>query len=103
MKKFTVINEGFKCLNCKHDNEKLAGSCRNHCQKCLFSLHLDQENPGDRLSKCQNLMTPISITHNGKKGWMIKHKCLKCEKTILNKAALDDNFELIIKLTQVPL
>lgn len=101
MKKFIVINEQFTCQNCQHPNEKLAGSCRNHCTKCLYSLHLDATSPGDRASDCLGLMQPISVEQNGKKGWMIKHKCTKCDKEILNKSAPDDNFEEIIKLTKI--
>lgn len=100
MGKFKVINENFRCLNCGEENPKLPGSCRNHCKKCLYSRHLDQESPGDRLSDCHNLMKPIAIEKNSKKGWMIKHQCLKCGKTILNKSAEDDNFDEIIKLSK---
>jgi len=100
MKNFTVINEEFTCQNCGHHNPKLAGSCRNHCTKCLYSLHLDKENPGDRQSTCKNLMKAIGIEQNKKKGWVIKHKCTKCQKIINNKSAADDNFDEIIKLSQ---
>jgi len=100
MKKFIVINEEFICQNCNEANPKLEGSCRNHCRKCLYSLHLDKESPGDRLSNCKNLMKPIKVEQSGKKGWMIQHKCLKCGKIIPNKAANDDNFEEIIILSQ---
>lgn len=99
MKNFITINEEFICKNCGEHNPKLEGSCRNHCKKCLCSLHVDLETPGDRLSECHNLMIPISIDQSGKKGWMINHKCTKCGKLIPNKAAPDDNFELIITLT----
>ena len=99
MKRFIVINEEFDCQNCGHKNPKLAGSCRNHCRACLYSLHLDLENPGDRLSKCHSLMKPTTITKNKKKGWMIRHQCLKCGKEILNKAADDDDFDKIIALS----
>ncbi len=99
MKKFIVINEEFICENCGHKNAKLAGSCRNHCQKCLFSKHLDEKNPGDRLSECHSLMEPIKVLHNGKKGWMISHLCKRCKKIIDNKSALDDDFDKIIELT----
>jgi hypothetical protein len=100
MKKFIVINEEFECQNCGAHNDKLEGGCRNHCKKCLYSLHLDKENPGDRQSNCKGLMKPVGINKNGKKGWMIIHQCAKCKKTIPNKAAPDDNFEEIIKLSQ---
>lgn len=100
MKKFIVINESFKCKNCSKDNEKLRGSCRNHCAACLFSLHVDKEFPGDRESDCHGLMKPIKIDKDGKKGWIITHKCLKCGAEKINKAADDDNFDAIIELSQ---
>lgn len=101
MKKFIVINESFTCQNCGEKNPPLDGSCRNHCRKCLYSLHLDKNSPGDRQSDCKGLMKPISATRNGKKGVMIKHRCEKCGKIIPNKAADDDNLEEIIILTQL--
>ncbi|MBD3361023.1 RNHCP domain-containing protein, partial [Candidatus Peregrinibacteria bacterium] len=101
MKKFIVINKEFKCINCGKNNPKLAGSCRNHCQKCLYSLHVDEKTPGDRKSGCKSLMEPVSAVKNGKKGWIIYHKCTKCNKIISNKSAKDDNFDEIIKLTQI--
>ncbi|MFH1284568.1 MAG: RNHCP domain-containing protein [Candidatus Peregrinibacteria bacterium] len=97
-----MINEEFECKNCGHKNPKLKGSCRNHCQKCLFSLHMDKDTPGDRLSHCRGLMEPVSASKNGKKGWMISHRCVKCGKTIPNTSAEDDDFNQIIKLTLSP-
>jgi len=44
-------------------------------------------------------MKPTTITKNKKKGWMIRHQCLKCGKEILNKAADDDDFDKIIALS----
>ncbi|MBI4235162.1 RNHCP domain-containing protein [Candidatus Peregrinibacteria bacterium] len=100
MKKFIVINEGFKCQNCSKDNEKLRGSCRNHCGSCLFSLHLDENSPGDRKSLCHGLMQPTRVNQDGKKGWIITHKCLKCGAEKVNKMAEDDNFDKIIEVSQ---
>jgi DNA-directed RNA polymerase subunit RPC12/RpoP len=100
-KQFTVINESFPCKNCGHENPKLDGGCRNHCQKCLHSLHVDKDFPGDRKSECHNLMKPVQIDQNKKKGWIIIHKCTKCGKRIPNKAADDDNFDKIIELSQI--
>jgi len=100
-KNFIVINEEFKCKNCGHVNSKLKGSCRNHCAKCLYSLHVDKNTPGDRQSDCNDLMEPIKIDQNSKKGWIIYHKCQKCGKIIPNKAAQDDNFNKIIELSQL--
>ncbi|MBI4231751.1 RNHCP domain-containing protein, partial [Candidatus Peregrinibacteria bacterium] len=90
-KSFTVINESFTCKNCGHKNPSHSNSCRNHCIKCLYSLHLDDKYPGDRASNCHSLMKPTHIKKDGKKGWMIYHKCCKCGKIIPNKAAEDDD------------
>ncbi len=67
-------------------------SVKNHCPFCLHSKHLDKDFPWDRNSKCLSLMSPIWIDHKKNKGYMIKHKCQKCWKEILNKIAPDDNF-----------
>jgi hypothetical protein len=37
-------------------------------------------------------MAPIWIDYRKNKGWMIKHKCIKCWKESLNKIAPDDNY-----------
>ena len=99
-KNFIAKNENFTCQNCDHKNTKLKGSYRNHCQECLYSLHVDKDLPGDRLSECKNLMAPVDVDQNGKKGWIIYHKCQKCGKMISNMAADDDNFDKLILLTQ---
>jgi len=45
-------------------------------------------------------MPPFKVDQDGKKGWIIYHKCEKCGKVMPNKASEDDNFEEIIKLSQ---
>ena len=97
-KKFTEIDEEFKCDNCGKIVPKLGYSCRNHCPYCLHSKHVDI-NPGDRKETCQGDLEPIGIEISGKKGYVILHRCKKCGKLRKNKAAEDDNMELIIKLS----
>lgn len=97
---FTVINEKFVCKKCGEKNPPVKGSCRNHCKKCLYSMHRDEIAPGDRLSECRGLMEPVSSYQSGKKGWMIMHKCLDCKKEIANRMADDDNFDIVIRLSQ---
>lgn len=99
-KNFITINESFICKNCGENNPKLEKSCRNHCRKCLYSQHVDENTPGDRKSTCKSLMEPIKTEQSGKKGWIIYHKCTKCGKIIPNKTAQDDNFEKIVELSQ---
>lgn len=97
---FTVINESFQCGKCGEENSPHPTSCRNHCTKCLHSLHLDAKFPGDRASDCHGSMKPIGVTQSGKKGWILLHKCLKCGKIARNKMAEDDNMELAAELSK---
>jgi hypothetical protein len=48
-------------------------------------------------------MKPISVTQDGKKGWILLHECQKCGKTIRNKMADDDNMELAAELSRNPI
>lgn len=95
---FIMKNEEFICENCwikvpKHPD----WSARNHCQQCLYSKHLDDIFPWDRNSICMWLMRPIWIDYRKNKWYMIKHKCFKCDKEILNKVSDDDKFLDFIK------
>lgn len=97
------INEGFKCLHCGHDVPQAHQTCRNHCTECLYSMHVDKDDPGDRESECGDMMTPLAIDKSGKKGLMIFHKCLKCGKITKNKVADDDNMDEVINISVNPL
>lgn len=77
------------------------GSYRNHCPRCLCSLHVDI-NPGDRANDCGGVLEPVGV-EQGKKGWVIVHKCRTCGEVRRNRAALDDpvmsdDYELMVRL-----
>lgn len=89
-------NKGFICQNCKAKVPPAKGTIRNHCPYCLYSKHVDI-NPGDRSEVCHGLMEPIC--YFVKHGQIIlKHKCTKCGKISVNKAASDDNMDKILQL-----
>ncbi len=97
-------NTAFVCLHCGFGVPPLTnGSLRNHCPKCLHSLHLDN-NPGDRAANCGGLLVPISVEHSGKKGWVIVQRCARCNVVRRNKAAtadnLPDDFDVLIELSK---
>lgn len=99
---FVMYNESFECEWC-HKTVSLhpEGSARNHCPYCLCSKHVDLASPGDRAAKCHGKMSPVDIDYRKNKGYMISHRCEKCQKTILNKVAPDDHFlEFIRKLNK---
>ncbi len=98
MANFIVIDEEFICENCGNKVKKLGYSCRNHCPVCLHSKHVDI-NPGDRLEECHGILEPIGLDINNRKGYVIIFKCQKCGAIRRNKAAEDDNMDLIIKLS----
>ncbi len=90
---FKMINDSFECENCYEKIEKHSQWwARNHCNYCLYSKHLDELFPWDRKSKCRWIMEPIWIEYKKNKWNMLKHKCAKCGKEILNKIANDDDF-----------
>ena len=56
--------------------------------------------PGDRLCDCKGLMKPIGI-EKYKNSYKIIYNCSKCHQNHKNIMASDDNFDLIIKLSNV--
>jgi DNA-directed RNA polymerase subunit RPC12/RpoP len=96
MKNFTKLDEGFTCVNCGAIVPPLEYTSRDHCNKCLVSLHVDI-NPGDRANECRGMLVPIGIT--GKKDYVIEYECSKCGKNHRNKAATDDDFETILSVS----
>jgi len=98
--KLRAINENFTCLNCSKKVAKLkSGGYRDHCLFCLYGLHVDKDIPGDRQSDCKGLLVPISLEFKKKKGYIIVYKCQRCGEIKRNKAAKDDNYDLILELS----
>lgn len=109
-KRFTKNDAGFVCENCGFEVMPLVKTSRNHCPRCLCSVHIDI-NPGDRASDCGGLLVPVASSPDPQKGYIITHKCKKCGDIRRNRAAIKvsakdtlpedqyDNEELLIKLT----
>ena len=98
MKQLTKRDEEFICENCGKKVSKLGYTSRDHCPYCLYSKHVDKM-PGDREETCHGLLKPIQVELDSKKGYVIKYKCEKCGTIKKNKAAEDDDKDLLIKLT----
>lgn len=101
----------FICCNCNELVEfssTLGTAHRNHCPKCLFSLHLDKKSSGDRSAFCGGRMAPVGLTFKQegldkygreKEGeLMLIHKCSKCERVSINRLAADDDERAILML-----
>jgi hypothetical protein len=82
-------NQGFICLHCgKKVPPAKKGKCRNHCNFCLYSQHIDIE-PGDRKHTCLGLMKPQRFEMREKE-LFVQHECLKCGIKKWNKILEDD-------------
>lgn len=95
---FIMRNESFVCRACSAEvSEHPNGSARNHCPKCLVSLHVDGEMPGDRSSTCDGIMKPIGFEERKGKGMVVVHQCRECKKRMVNKLAPDDEYLPVVR------
>ena len=99
MKRFNMIDEEFVCLNCGNKVSKLNVTARDHCNNCLYSLHVDI-NPGDRKNPCKGLLEPIGI-EKYRDTYKIIYKCTRCGMLHKNIMATDDNMDKIIELSKI--
>ena len=95
MRNFLRKKENFVCENC---GEKVEGDgYTDHCPKCLWGKHVDDEVPGDRASECRELMKPVGANYLSGK-FKIHYKCTKCRHEFWVKAANEDDRELLMGL-----
>ena len=102
-KRFAKNDDGFVCQNCGLSVLPLGYTSRNHCPRCLCSLHVDI-NPGDRQNPCRGLLRPYRVEPDSRRGYIILHRCEKCGQTVRNRAAHEartqpDDLDLLICLT----
>jgi hypothetical protein len=76
---------------------------RNHCPTCLWSLHVDDDVPGDRDADCAGSMEPIGVTVRDDGEWTLVHRCAGCSTVHLNRIAGDDNPLVLMRLAVRPL
>lgn len=98
----THRDEGFVCAACGAEvppNERVP---RDHCPRCLVSLHVDVL-PGDRASTCRGLMEPVDVRVSGDEV-VIGYRCRRCDARHNNRAAragvLPDDWAVIVALSQ---
>jgi len=96
---FIKNDNEFICKNCGRKVEKLGYTSRDHCNFCLYSLHVDIM-PGDRLNKCRGILKPVNVIETAKKGKVIIYKCKKCGLEVRNIVANDDNEDEIYNVVK---
>ncbi|RJR16379.1 RNHCP domain-containing protein [Candidatus Microgenomates bacterium] len=103
--------ENFVCQHCEYqviNTGNMGVKNRNHCPRCLWSKHVDEQTAGDRAASCQGLMMPIGLSFKksppnkyGKVNHgelMLVHRCKKCDKISINRIAGDDDGKEIVKV-----
>ena len=96
---FVKNDDEFVCINCNKKVEKLKYTSRDHCNHCLYSLHVDIM-PGDRKNTCKGILIPINVIETSKKGKVIIYRCNKCGREVKNIVAKDDNLNEIYKIVE---
>lgn len=97
-------NETFICRVCGAavSPEGAGTRHRNHCPRCLSSLHVDIE-PGDRASLCGGVMEAVSVWSRKGGEWAVIHRCTQCGALSSNRVAADDNPALLLSIAVRPL
>ncbi|CAN5162042.1 hypothetical protein BH11PAT4_BH11PAT4_4870 [soil metagenome] len=96
----------FRCQHCAFDvpMQAVGSTQRNHCPRCLWSRHVDEE-VGDRRATCLASMEPIGLSLKSNGGeLMLVHQCCGCGKVARNRLSGDDDayqVEEIFKASQL--
>ncbi len=96
-KRFKMIDEEFTCVVCNSKVEPLSYTARDHCPKCLCSVHVDI-NPGDRAQDCKGILRPIRIEKGTIDTLKIVYRCEKCGMQKTKNAAIDDDYDKILEV-----
>ncbi|RLC34269.1 hypothetical protein DRH14_03365 [Candidatus Shapirobacteria bacterium] len=92
---FVRKKENFVCEVCGF--ETIGDGYTDHCPKCLWGKHVDENIPGDRKSDCKGLMEPIMVIYDKGK-FRIFYKCVECGKEFWVRAGKDDNRDELLRL-----
>lgn len=97
-------DSSFTCRVCRARIEArgFGTAHRNHCPRCLWSVHLDEE-PGDRHASCRQPMEPIAIEVRKDGEWAIVHRCTGCNLLRTNRIGGDDAERPLLALALRPL
>ena len=90
----------FHCVHCSQPvvPDAFGTAHRNHCPWCLWSRHVDDEEPGDRAAECRGAMEPIAVWARPGGDWAIIHRCRTCGELRSNRIAGDDNELALVSL-----
>lgn len=80
-------DEAFTCAHCAALVPAGGRRPRDHCPRCLHSLHVDVV-PGDRAERCGGLLVPVGVERRRGR-WLLRYRCGTCSASRVNRV-LDD-------------
>ena len=86
-------DEPFACADCGFENPPGGAQVRDHCSRCLASLHVDVV-PGDRAAGCGGVLEAIGLERRGD-DWVIAYRCRACGHRHRCRAHPDDTDALV--------
>lgn len=95
MKNFKKVKENFVCEKC--GVEVVGDGYTDHCPRCLWGKHVDEEIPGDRASECGGLMKPTESEYKAGK-YKIHYKCSKCRHEFWVREGKNDDRGILMEL-----
>ncbi|MFJ9112863.1 RNHCP domain-containing protein [Streptomyces sp. NPDC102283] len=98
----TTLNSVFSCAWCGRTAAADDGTRRDHCPSCLQSQHVLDRVEGDS-SDCRGRMSPIAVAVPRTGGWMVIHRCVRCDKLTSSPTRADDNQLVLMRLAVRPL
>jgi predicted RNA-binding Zn-ribbon protein involved in translation (DUF1610 family) len=97
-------DEAFTCVRCGADVPVGGRRPRDHCPRCLASLHVDQV-PGDRAAECGGALIPVRAVPSPK-GLVLEYRCDRCgilrRNRVLDDVEPPDDAEVVRKLLVDP-
>lgn len=100
----THLDEGFVCAACGAEVPPNGRMPRDHCPRCLRSLHVDVV-PGDRASTCRGRMEPVGVRITGD-DVVLRYRCQRCGEEHNNRAVrvgvMPDDWAAIVALSREP-
>ncbi|MFJ7530447.1 RNHCP domain-containing protein [Streptomyces griseus] len=100
----TTPNSAFSCAWCGRTVSADAdhSARRRHCPSCLQVPHLLDPVDGGP-SDCRGRMSPIAVAVPRTGGWVVIHRCVRCDELTSSPTRADDNHLVLMRLAVRPL
>lgn len=98
----TTLNTAFSCAWCGRTVSADDGARRHHCPSCLHFQHVPDPADGGS-GDCRGRMSPIAVAVPRTGGWVVIHRCVRCDELTSHPARTDDNQLILMRLAVRPL